>query len=388
MLVRSPSREARPPLIAEVNWLPAIDGLRAVAIIAVLIHHANTAALQDWALGNAGVALFFSISGFLAYFVLWKDDQRLGKINYNYFLLRRILRIWPAYIAVITLAVCLATPEQRAATSQIPLFTFTANWHQAAMMKPALSTLGVLWSIAVEEQFYLLAPFMYLALRSRQWLAFSTAIIVMSNAGRLIYITYFASSAPYTGLYFITYSYADIFLGGALAAKWFTEGGTLSKTVQCWLSITAAAVIIATLRFWGPIVWAPYSPWTLLPYPLLAVAGPLLLVSVAISSETFLGAVLASKPLRFIGRLSYSLYLLHVLIITKLLDLFGMTFGGFWFYLCFAGLCLPLASALHYGVERPFLQLKSHVKATAVPWPAALIWSLMMIGTIRFFVAN
>lgn len=110
MLVRSPSREARPPLIAEVNWLPAIDGLRAVAIIAVLIHHANTAALQDWALGNAGVALFFSISGFLAYFVLWKDDQRLGKINYNYFLLRRILRIWPAYIAVITLAVCLATP--------------------------------------------------------------------------------------------------------------------------------------------------------------------------------------------------------------------------------------------------------------------------------------
>src|SRR4051794_27294476 len=95
------------------SWIDAIDGLRAVAVIAVLVHHANTAFFMDWALGNVGVAIFFSISGFLAYFVLWKDEQRLGRIDYNYFLMRRILRIWPAYFAIISIAYILASSAQR-----------------------------------------------------------------------------------------------------------------------------------------------------------------------------------------------------------------------------------------------------------------------------------
>src|SRR5436190_24167252 len=75
------------------DWIPSIDGLRAVAVLAVLVHHANGAYISNFALGNVGVAIFFSISGFLAYLVLSRDERKLGRIDYNYFLVRRVLRI-------------------------------------------------------------------------------------------------------------------------------------------------------------------------------------------------------------------------------------------------------------------------------------------------------
>jgi peptidoglycan/LPS O-acetylase OafA/YrhL len=382
MLIQPPEIKQRTPA---TGWLPAVDGLRAIAIIAVLVHHANTALFTNWALGNVGVAVFFSISGFLAYYVLWRDERRLGRIDYSYFLFRRILRIWPAYFTIILVAYILASTEQRATTSQIPLFTFTINWHQAALLTPQLGTLGILWSIAVEEQFYILAPLMYLGLRSRHWLALSFATIAIANIARFIYVQHFGPQTGNGGLYFITYSYADIFLGGALAAKWFTEDGKISKRVQAWLTAASVTVIIATLRLWGPIVWPPYNLLTLLPYPILAIASPLLLVSLIAPNQTKVSAFLSSAPSSFVGRLSFSLYLVHVLIVTFLRDTLGMTFGGLWFNLWFVVLCLPVAAVLYFAIERPVLRIKERAKPTCIPWPAILIWSAMMFGAIRYF---
>lgn len=367
----------------DTGWISGIDGLRAFAVLAVLVHHANTAIFTNWALGNVGVAVFFSISGFLAYYVLWKDERKLGEINYNYFLMRRILRIWPAYFAVIGIAMWLATPTQLAETSQIPLFTFTINWHAAAMMKPELSTLGVLWSIAVEEQFYVLAPFMYLALRSRHWMAFSIAIIVMSNVGRLIYMTYFGPSKLYSGLYFVTYAYADIFLGGALAAKWFTEGGKISLRMQWILFAASASVIAAMLRVWTPMLWAPYHAWAFLPYFVLAVASSALLVSVSAPHRTVFNSVLSSRPMRLVGKLSFSLYLVHVLVLTKLGQVLGVM-TGVWYNALFA-VAVFSAAGLLFGWEWIFLQLKKRIRPTSSPWPAIIIWGLLTAGTARFF---
>jgi peptidoglycan/LPS O-acetylase OafA/YrhL len=372
----------------EPGWIPEIDGLRAVAILAVLVHHSNTALFTNWALGNVGVAIFFSISGFLAYFVLWKDERRLGKIDYNYFLLRRVLRIWPAYFAIIAVAYIIASPAQRALANEISLFTFTSNWHLASIKTPMLSTLGALWSIAVEEQFYVLAPFMYLALRSRHWLAFTVAIVACSNIGRAAYMLYCGPTVPYTGLYFTTFPYADIFLGGALAAKWFTGGGRLTRSANLWLATTSIIAIIGTLRLWGPIVWPPYNPLTLLPYPLLAIAGPALLVSASASKQTPLNMILASAPLRFFGKLSFSLYLVHVLIITELQNLLGMTFGGAWINLFVIPLSLLAAAILYYGIERPFLMIKTKLKPTPVIWPSIIIWALLSIGAVRYFMVT
>src|SRR5262245_19581684 len=91
-----------------IGWIPEIGGLRALAVLAVLFNHAFPRVVGDLAVGNMGVAAFFSISGFLAYVVLDRDEKRLKKISYSYFIFRRVLRIWPAYFAVIAFGFLLA----------------------------------------------------------------------------------------------------------------------------------------------------------------------------------------------------------------------------------------------------------------------------------------
>jgi len=82
-------------------WISSIDGLRAISVFAVLIHHFNTTAFKGWALGTLGVAVFYSISGLLAYLILDKEFKATGTINYNAYITRRTLRIWPLYFFVI-----------------------------------------------------------------------------------------------------------------------------------------------------------------------------------------------------------------------------------------------------------------------------------------------
>lgn len=370
------------------DWIQSIDGLRAVAIVAVLAHHSNTATFTNWALGNVGVAVFFSISGFLAYYVLFKDERRLGAINYNYFLLRRVMRIWPAYFVTILVAYIMASAAQRSAANEISLFTFTSNWHLAAMKTPMLGTLGPLWSIAVEEQFYVLAPLVYLGLRSRYWLLLSIGVFALSNVGRAYYMLY-CGPPTVAGLYYVSYSYADIFIGGALAAKCYTENLIIiTRRAQWTIFLVSAATIGVALRLWGPIVFPPYDPWTLLPYFLLSIAGPALLISVAAPHATEFKRFLSSAVMRALGTISFSLYLVHVLIIMVLRDWVGLTVGGIWYNLSFAVICPPIALFLYYGIEKPVLTMKAQLKSATIIWPSILIWTLLLVGTIRYFIVS
>jgi peptidoglycan/LPS O-acetylase OafA/YrhL len=382
---RSCARNDRPKVLCSpsestmLGWLPALDGLRALAILAVLIHHGNTVHFSNWALGNSGVAIFFSISGFLAYFVLSRDEQKLGAVDYNYFLLRRIFRIWPTYFLVVGFALYTAAPTQLATTDHFPLFTFTANWHQAAHLPSQLTTLSMLWSIAVEEQFYVLAPFMYRALRSPHWIAFSIAILLLSNAGRTIYAANSSGS-----LYYLTYSYADTFLGGALAARWFTHGGRLGRTTQYALSICSLSAIAIVLRLWGPSVGPPYTVSSLLPYPLLAIASAGLLISVA-QNETMFGSFLSSRPMRWVGDLSYSLYLIHIIIIMALVERFAMPSATWEFNIIYFPTCLAIAFLLRSADTWIQGRLKRKVQLIGSRWPAILMWSLLALGLLNFF---
>jgi peptidoglycan/LPS O-acetylase OafA/YrhL len=135
------------------------SGDRRFAVAAVVLHHTNgtNPLLEGWAIGNLGVAVFFSISGFLAYYVLWRDEKRLGQISYSYFLRRRILRIWPVYFVVILVAwlhaIQVADPR---ADRLSGLLTFTLNIDMMAGRPWPITALTPLWSIAVEEQFYIL----------------------------------------------------------------------------------------------------------------------------------------------------------------------------------------------------------------------------------------
>jgi peptidoglycan/LPS O-acetylase OafA/YrhL len=363
------------------GWIAPIDGLRAVAVFAVLIHHGNTPTFTNWALGNVGVALFFSISGFVAYYVLYRDEQKLGAINYNYFLFRRVLRIWPAYFTLIAIAWLIASLEQRAITFEFSTITFTYNWDAAA----GRSQLSILWSIAVEEQFYVVAPLMYLCLRSRYWLLFSAAVVIAANIGRLIYIAHVGPAQGFgMGIYFVTYAYADTFLSGALVARWFLKGNKTTATKQ-WLGFLAGSTLLVVLiRLWAPILWPPYSALAPLPYAALPIACGAILFSILPYQRTTFSTILGSRPMHFFGTISFGLYMVHVLILTEIRRVDALQFApGIVSNVIYISASITGAIVLYLLIERPFLRLKSSAGPKVGYWPQVLVWGTLLAGFAR-----
>ena len=363
---------------ADHSWLPTIHGLRAFAIMAVLVSHSYHS--PDWAFGNVGVAVFFSISGFLSYYVLYRDEQHLGRIDYNYFLLRRILRIWPAALVVILLATLFASGAARTNATAVSLFTFSINWDMVFFTGWPLPNLAPLWSIAVEQQFYVLAPFMYRLLRSRYALGFCIAVFALSNLGRYVHIVMLSDQAGNGGLYYATYAYLDTFLAGAIVAHLFLGGRKISACMQWWAFIISTMLLLAILRIWGGIVFPPYASFTLLPYLLMPMAVTLLLLSVMPMQQgsTAFAKLLVSRPFTVVGTLSYSLYLIHLLVLEYT--------HGYHLAVQYVA-CLLAAALLYVLVEKPFLKYKSQARKGIgqYPWPALLVWAVLALGTLSYW---
>ena len=366
------------------GWIAPIDGLRAIAVLSVLFHHANNGkGFPDIALANVGVVIFFCISGFLAYYVLHRDEQRLGHIDYNYFLYRRILRIWPAALVVIAF-VWITNPPK---TGWISLFTFSANWQMAASRSLPPFQLTHLWTIAVEEQFYVLAPGMYLLLRSRWRWVFCGAVFAITN---LIRVWYIASSSGHStgGLYYTSYAYADTFLMGAMIAFWYlSQKEKVSASSQRAAFGLSVVVLGFILWAWASTVFPPYGALTPYVYAALPLGTGLLLFSALPFNGQPFDVFLASRPMVWIGRLSYALYLVHLPVLSGLAFPSQSPIAYNVFFLVFT---FATAFCLRLLVEKPALLLKDRVAPTAgrIKLPAALTLSLMIGGIILFLIGR
>jgi peptidoglycan/LPS O-acetylase OafA/YrhL len=360
-----------------LSFIPAIAGLRGLAVMLVIANHYNTRLFSDWLIGNVGVAVFFCISGFLAYYVLYRDETKWGSINYTYFMIRRVLRIWPLYFAIIALTYFTEAHFGNVQTLPLSLFTFTFNFDLAAGHHPPLPSLAILWSIAVEEQFYVLAPLMYVLLRSRYRYVFVAAVCIAANVARLYYLG--SGPAPVGGgLYYMTYAYADTFIAGALLASYRTgrpENVTLSPALSWFMFLACAGLLTIAARLWA---LGPIFPVGALPYLLIPVAGAGLLWS-AIAGRTALTAVLGSAPARALGELSFGIYVSHTYVQNYLyhhvragppvFSEYGPLVYTAGTFACTA----VLATALYFLIERQGLRIKDlfapkasgHVKALA-----------------------
>jgi peptidoglycan/LPS O-acetylase OafA/YrhL len=368
------------------DWIAPLDGLRAVAVLFVMIHHTNGAYITGWAVGNIGVAVFFSISGFLAYYVLHRDEQRLGHVDYNYFLLRRVLRIWPACLTVIGLvwAYEISNGTFVAGSGNLSLLTFTSNLEMSAFHQWPTMSLAVLWSIAVEEQFYLLAPLMYLALRSRFALVFAAAVVVAANVIRFVYVAESDATDPAGGLYYATYAYADTFLSGAIIAHCYVR--QIRPPVATWIVALASAILLVVIaRLWGLSVFPPYPWFAAIPYLLLPIAGASVLVAAIWAPAAWWTKVLSFSAIRRIGTLSYGLYLLHVFILTLVMN---RTQNPILVNFLFFPSTFVAAWCLYRGIEAPFLVVKDRLRSWrgVLPLPALVSGSTVAFGIILFLM--
>jgi peptidoglycan/LPS O-acetylase OafA/YrhL len=294
------------------QYYPALDGLRGLAILLVLVYH-NFGFINYFFFGWLGVDLFFVLSGFLITDILLKT---LDKPNYlKNFYGRRLLRIFPLYYLALVLFIFIipglfhnfqATYYRE---NQVWMWTYLQNW--LYIFKPAGDTTGLhhLWSLAVEEQFYLLWPLVILLLRKPgRLLVFITLVLVAVIGLRLWIWNYQVTNLAYFNLY--TFSRIDgLCIGCMIALLQRINPGFLSRNTYI------IVLFFAVANFIFYFINRQYS----FSFPYLAIAGYTtfamtfgLLVNEAVSNGTPLINTIFNFPLlRFFGRISYGLYVFH-----------------------------------------------------------------------------
>lgn len=311
----APSLRRLPPPVDPLDghtprYRADIDGMRAIAVLSVVVFHLLREALPA---GFLGVDIFFVISGFLITRILVREAEA-REYSILRFYDRRIRRIMPALLFVIafcTIAVTLLYLPQDAvgyAKSVFGTFAFVSNiyfWRDTdyfsedATTKPLLHT----WSLGVEEQFYLLFPFLVLGLmrlggrRATFW-----GIVAISSAsfGLATIAEFVAKGLP--AFYLLPTRVWELGTGATIAASRVPT--RIPVRAMTMTALVGLVIVIAALAWFMP---AYYSP---LPPPTLAVAGTALVIWAG-ASDNGASRLIGAKPLVFIGLISYSLYLWH-----------------------------------------------------------------------------
>jgi peptidoglycan/LPS O-acetylase OafA/YrhL len=308
--------EKSPPIIISPGstrpYYPALDGLRGIAILLVIVYH-NFGFINYSSFGWLGVDLFFVLSGFLITDILLTT---VGQKNFlGNFYSRRALRIFPLYfLALLVFLIILPRTglfpdSDYYVENQAWLWTYLQNWLYIFKGDDSTVTLHHLWSLAVEEQFYLLWPLLILLIRNKRMLLYLMMAVLLAVLVLRWWIwSYEIAELSYYRLY--TFTRIDgLCIGSMVAILQRTRPGFLKKNTAL------IALVFAALNFAFFFINRKYE----FSFPYLALAGYTtfammfgLLVNETVSGENALiNKTFGIPPLRFVGRISYGLYIIH-----------------------------------------------------------------------------
>lgn len=288
----------------------AIDGLRAIAVMAVFMQHALKAPL--W----MGVDLFFVISGFLITGIL-VDRKSRGQSYFGHFYSRRARRILPPYVLLLIVSTCLFGAGWLAHWPWFALFATNIGVSLGDIGHPSLN---VLWSLAVEEQFYLVWPFVVLFTTERALLWIAAAMIVVVPILRAIATPWFDTYWP---IYYLTPFRMDLLCAGALMAMLFRQDRHVFARLfkPAVIGIIAALAVLAYLHMHFPRFRAENTPWSNAALYSVSLVLCVSMVIVTIDGRGWVGKILRNPVLVYVGTISYTIYLIHLSILYVLWDM-------------------------------------------------------------------
>ena len=326
--------------------IPSLDGLRAISICLVLVAHLQGTSgfpirTLPFMTGYFGVRVFFVISGFLITTLLLTEQDQHGRISLRNFYIRRVLRIFPAFYAFLAIVGVLVATEwaQVEKNDLLHALTYTTNYHY-----PVGWIVRHTWSLAVEEQFYLLWPAVLAFAGVRRGFFVALATIAIVPILRILTLQWVHIPGEYFGFQF--HLTADALATGCLLAisrKWLGSQHRYLAFLRGWLF--PLVPVLAVL------------PMFLTDRPrLLGLFGvPLMNVAIAVTIDRVTRLpvrFLNSAPLRFIGVLSYSLYIWQQVFLNHDSTSWVCAFPQN------VVLALGAACASYYVIEKPFLKLK------------------------------
>lgn len=297
----------------KLKYIPALDGLRGVAVCLVLLHHVrilwlsphwNKALVKVATFGWSGVDIFFALSGFLITSILLNLKPGISSIKGFY--LRRSLRIWPLYFGLLT-AVCAEAAVQHMSYPWLRCLFFVQNlmpnW-------PELHDFNQTWSLCVEEHFYLIWPLAVFLLprRALPWLL--SLFVIGSPALRWLAIHQgIEPKLIYTAS---QYRFDGIALGSLLAVLLSTSSLDRRYLTRIGLICVAASVPALCYLVLKPTGYCGQLSATI--YSVLAIISTGALCLALDSEGKVLGRILCLGPLRYVGKISYGLYMIHPLV--------------------------------------------------------------------------
>ncbi|HEY9106114.1 MAG TPA: acyltransferase [Roseateles sp.] len=361
-------------------YRPELDVLRFIAFTFVFVAHRNDLApfgrtAHPWLyaiaqIGVYGVPVFFLLSAFLITELLERERRLTGGINAKAFYIRRILRIWPLYFLVFAALALLNNFMPGAgvdsATKWLSFLLFAGNWYitfNGWIEYPV----NPMWSLSVEEQFYIAIPFLAL-LGRRALIAVNLAVLAVSYGVIIYYAWGFTPTSGFSGQWTNSFVQFQFFAGGMLLALLLrgrqpdfhiaTRAGLLAIAVAAWL----VAFLVFGIKADYPRSGVAQS---LAGWPLVLAGAALMLFGLLGTPRRFLPG-----PLIYLGRISYGLYLIHIFFFWLVYDKFkpwlasatdamGMAVwrDHIGMLIAFAA-SVFFASLLYHFFEKPFLQLK------------------------------
>jgi peptidoglycan/LPS O-acetylase OafA/YrhL len=328
-----------------IQYIPAIDGLRALAVIAVMFYHLGFSWIPG---GFLGVDLFFVISGYVITRLLLDSIAQSGGLDLRGFYLARARRLLPALLFTVvttTIAIGIWAPDtiKRFITDMPFALTGTMNWWLVAREQDYFESIGRppllqhTWSLAVEAQFYLVWPLiLYFILKKlgKNRIPFAALMIAAASGVTLLIVSLSldaSNSSDVSHIYFGTDTHSiGLFLGAALAVSWIPQNFTTTLTKQAQNFIDGVGVfgfigILATFLFINESDPTLYK----IAFPLAAIFGAAIIMSVVHPASRF-APLLENPVLLWIGERSYAIYLWHWIIfqVTRpTVDLAGQTWA-------------------------------------------------------------
>jgi len=340
-----------------------LDGIRGIAMILVLIHHQLIPLSLNG--GFLGVDLFFVLNGFLITGLLAKEFEATNSISLINFYARRALRLAPAFLIYLFAALVITYkqhPEEFACEVKLVglSLVYLTNWRMALGWDYSLDPTAIIWSLSIEEQFYLVWPPLLLLLLSwrikRSHISVALSLIVVIVA--IHRATLWTEGAELNRMYYGTDTRADALFVGCLCA--FLAQRRLPARLKSTLRIfgLGAAVflayLISTVSFTGQFLYRGG-------YTLIALATGLLIWTVNDSEHTWFARLLSLYPFRWFGLISYSLYLWHWLLLRNVSFYYV---AGAWDGWAKFVAAVTIAASSFYLIERRVNKLKSRFSYT------------------------
>jgi peptidoglycan/LPS O-acetylase OafA/YrhL len=356
------SAEAQEDLrsIVSRSHMPSLDGFRAVAAFSVIAFHGGFDTRTD------GVTGFYVLSGFLITTLLMREWGRSQTVSLRNFYLRRTLRIFPAYYCFILFS--WATDYVRGVRWTTGLLAsavgYMVNYYNAVLGHPHTS-IAHAWSLAIEEQFYLLWPLIFIALARRGMRVAQSLLVglILGSVAWRIFL-YLAADVGKAHFYNAFDSRFDNLLIGCLLAllaqqDWFQPVARKLAARAWYPLVTIGGLFVVQQAFEATM--ARY----LLSFTLYSALIAVLLVQLMLVSRSAAWRWLDSTPMRYLGAISYPTYLYHV----KALGLVGIFLPGESLTRLLLGTLITygMASFSYHCIEQPFLRLKNSRKPVPAP---------------------